>query len=766
MLRNCLSALAGAWSLQLGSNLPPEWVLGVLLVPAVAGLAFPRLRTPACFLLGACLVGLAAQAVIEDRLPPALEGEAVTVVGRVLDFTDARADPVRILLETRKDADLPSRLRLSWYDAPDVPGIGETWILRVRLRAPRGFSNPLRFDYEHWLFRQGIGATGYVINDAANSRLDDVPVDGLSALRRQLVQRMLELLGRNSATSVLLAITVGATHEISRVEWDRYAATGTSHLMAISGMNIAMAAGGAGLLAWLLIAPFCRRANVRDAAAVVAVLAAIAYSEVSGFAIPVRRAMLMALLVLGAGLLRRELRAGRLLALTCGGIVVTDPLSLHAPGFKLSFAAVAILMWSARRYGFIDAGATARLPRRLAHATWNLAALQLTLLFGLFPLTALLFGRAAWLAPLVNLLVLPLFNLVTVPAGLLGLLLDGPAAAFGDGLLILAWHSVRLLLWVVEAVASFKPAHTYIAAIGGAALLVAWLPAVWAVLPPGFPGRRLAWVAAASIVLHRPAPPPPGCLDLAALDVGQGLSLVLRTHRRTLVYDTGPAFRSGSDTGALVLVPYLRSLGLRRVDLLIVSHADNDHAGGVRSLLAAIDVAEVFTGEPLAAIDRVQRRCRQGQSWAWDGVRFAFLHPDDAYTVASDNDGSCVLEIVLGEHRALLTGDIEAPAESHLAHTGVLAPVDLVTVPHHGSRTSSTAAFVDAIRPSAAIVSAGYDNRWGFPKSDVVARWQAAGARVLNTATAGAIEYRLCPDTGAILKNRNRKDNREYWHAP
>jgi competence protein ComEC len=766
MLRYCLSALAGAWSLQCGSRLPPEWLLVAMLALAAAGLGYRRLRTAACFLLGACLVGFAAQALIDDRLPPELEGETVTIVGRVLDFTDARANPARFLLETRGDPALPSRLRLSWYDAPDVPRIGETWTLRVRLRRPRGFSNPLRFDYEHWLFRQGIGATGYVVNGPGNGRIDDVLVDGMPALRQRLVDRMLELLGRTPETAVLLAITVGATHEISRAEWDRYAATGTSHLMAISGMNIAMAAGGACLLAWLVIAPFCRRANVRDAAAVVAVVAAIVYSEVSGFAIPVRRAMLMALLVLGAGLLRRQLRGGRLLAITCIAIVITDPLALHAPGFKLSFAAVAILLWSARQYGFIDGGANAHLPGRLAHGAWNLAALQITLLFGLFPLTALLFGRAAWLAPVVNLLVLPLFNLVTVPAGLLGLLLDGAASGLGDGLLILAWHSVRLLLWVVEAVAGWEPARTHIAAIGGAMLLVAWLPAAWAVLPPGFPGRRLAWIAAAAVVLHRPAPPTPGCLDLAALDVGQGLSIVMRTHRRTLVYDTGPSFRSGSDTGALVLVPYLRSLGVRKVDLLTVSHADNDHSGGVRSLLQALDVAEMFAGARLESIDRIQRRCRQGQSWIWDGVRFTFLHPDDGYTIASDNDGSCVLEVAVGEHRLLLTGDIEAPAESHLVHTGMLASVDLATVPHHGSRTSSTTALVEALQPSTAIVSAGYDNRWGFPKPDVVARWEGAGARVLNTATSGAIEYRVCPDTGVVLRSENRKSHREYWHAP
>jgi competence protein ComEC len=763
MLRNCLGALAGAWSLQLLPRLPPAGMLAAACVLAAVAICFRALRPAGFFLIGASLIGFAAHDLIADRLPAEREGGTVTVVGRVLDFTDARANPVRFLLATEDAREVPARIRLSWYDPPSVPRIGETWTLQARLRRPRGFSNPLRFDYEHWLFRQGIGATGYVVAGPENARRTDVRVDRLSALRQALVDRMIALLGRDPATAVLLAITVGATHEIGRTEWERYAVSGTSHLMAISGMNIAMAAGGAAVLAWLLIAPFCRRANVRDLAAMVAVVAAIAYSEISGFAIPVRRAMLMALLLLAASLLRRQLRATRLLAATCIAIVASDPLALHAPGFKLSFAAVAILLWAARQYGLATAGVP--VARRLAAGALNLMALQVTLLFGLFPLTALLFGRAAWLAPMVNMLVLPLFNLVTVPAGLLGLLCGGPLRMLGDGLLTIAWYSVRLMLWVVDAVAGWGPAHTHIATIGGAMLLVVWLPAVWAVAPPGFPGRRLAWIAAVAIVLHRAPPPPPRCIDLTALDVGQGLSVVLRTHRRTLVYDTGPSFRSGSDTGALVVVPYLRALGVRRIDLLMASHADADHAGGVGSVLEDMHVTELFAGEYLTGVPYEQRVCRQGQAWTWDGVRFAIMHPG-VYPVTTGNDASCVLEVGVGRHSILLTGDIESAVEAHLVRTRVLTPTDLVVVPHHGSRTSSSATFVQTLRPSAAIVSAGYDNRWGLPKDDVVARWQSAGARVLNTATSGAIHYRICPDTGAVLQSENRKANLEYWHEP
>lgn len=760
MLRYSLSALAGAWSLQLSTRLPPDRLLPFAAAAAALLLWPRRLRGAGCFLAGACLVWFAADRVIDGRLPPALEGQTLSITGRVLDFTDARANPLRFLLAVDAPG-LPSRLRVSWYDAPAVPRIGETWALELRLWRPRGFSNPLHFDYEHWLFRQHIGATGYVVNGGGNARLD-APVDVVSALRKRLADRMLALLGHNSASAVLLAITVGATHEISREEWDRYAVTGTSHLMAISGMNIAMAAGGACLLAWVLLAPLCRRASVRDLAGLVAVAAAVAYAEISGFAIPVRRAMLMALLVFGAALLKRQLRAAHLFGVTCLAIIATDPLSVHAPGFKLSFAAVAILLWAARQWHLASAAAGTALPRRLACAGIDLTALQFTLLLGLLPLTVMLFGRISWPAPLVNMLVLPLFNLVTVPAALLGLLFDGPLRPVGDGLLLIAWHSVRAMLWIVDAVAAWPRAHTPVAFLPPSMWPVACLPALWAVAPPGFPGRKLAWIAAAAVVLYRPAPPPAGCVEVTALDVGQGLSVVLRTFRRTLVYDTGPSFRSGSDTGALVVAPYLEAAGVRRIDLLVVSHADADHAGGAGSVLEALAVGEIYAGERLP-ISRVHRRCRTGEVWVWDGVRFVFLHPPPG-SFASGNDASCVLEIAVGEHRVLLTGDIEGPAERRLLQSDALRPTDLVVIPHHGSATSSGPELVRRLHPQAAVVSAGYDNRWGFPKDEVVARWRAAGARVLNTATSGAIEYRVCPDTGVVLQYRHRLDAREYWH--
>ncbi|HWM27282.1 MAG TPA: DNA internalization-related competence protein ComEC/Rec2 [Woeseiaceae bacterium] len=767
MLRICLCMLAGAYALGFCRRLPADSapILAIVTI-VIAALCFcsVKLRDAGFVLLGVILIWTASRGMLADRLPRELEGESLDVTVRVADFPQSSAGAVRFIADTVDAPLLPARIRLSWYDAREIPRIGETWRVKMRLRRPRGFANPGGFDYELWLARQRIGATGYVVASPSNGRIETAAVDARSALRQRLVERILNLTGENDASAVLIAVAVGADHRISRERWEDYAVTGTTHIIAISGLHIALAAGGVWLLARVLFSPFCRFANVRDLAALAAAVAASAYTEISGSAVPAVRAMLMAILVTAAFLLRRRMSPGTVLALSCIAILVTEPLAIHAPGFKLSFGAVAILLWCAEQREYETGGIGHSWCHRALTGTKRLTALQFTLLFGLFPMTALMFGRVSWLAPLVNLLVLPLFNLVTIPAALLGLLFDGPLAAAGDGLLRLAWQSVRMMLWLVGIAAAWPTAKAHTAAATGVMLPVVLLAALWAALPPGFPGRRLAWIAAVSALLYKPPSPPAGCVDLVALDVGQGLSVVLHGERRTLVFDTGPSFRSGSDAGQLVIVPYLRATGTARVDLLVVSHGDDDHAGGAASLVEAVEVAQIVAGEHLASIDRPQLRCESGQAWMWDGIRFAMMHPG-LYPLQAGNNASCVMEVAVGPHRILFTGDIESPVENHLVRSSSLTPAEIVIVPHHGSRTSSGSSFVNALRPAVAIVSAGYANRWGFPKEDVVLRWRAAGARVLNTATSGAIHYRLCADNGLRLVGEQRIRQQRYWHA-
>ena len=768
MLRLCLCVLAGAYALAIFRDLPGDAALSATIFSTGLCLGLRKLRAAGYVLLGLVVMWVSSRAMLADRLPPELQGEPLSLTVRVATFPEVLPGSVRFVAhpvdgpsqESPAAHPLPRKVRLTWYDPPRIPSIGETWRLQVRLKRPRGFANGTGFDYELWLARQHIGATGYVVAGPANLKLD-ATADRRSLLRQRLVDRIVRVTGDNEASAVLLAITVGARHLISKEQWERYAISGTSHLMAISGLHIGLAAGGAWLLCRLLCPLLSRSVNVRDLAALTAVVAACAYAEISGLAIPARRAALMALLVAIPFILRRQLSSDKILGASCLAVFASDPLAIHAPGFKLSFGAVAILLWIARQRGGYVTGGSSRAGRLLSGAR-SLLILQFTLLLGLFPMTVLVFGRISWLAPLVNLLVLPLFNMITVPAALLGLLLDGPLAIAGDGLLRLSWQSVRLTLSLIDTVSAWPHARVHTATPRGIMLFVVMLAALPAFLPSGFPGRKVAWIAAVATLLYRPPAPPAGCIDLVALEVGQGLSVVLKTRTRTVVYDTGPSFRGGSDVGQLVLVPWLRSAGVRQVDLLVVSHSDDDHAGGTGSLVKAIEVKEILGGEPLSSIEQAQLACRSGQAWLWDGIRFSFMHPG-TYPLQSNNNASCVLEVAAGRHRILLTGDIESPIENHLLRSASLSPVDIVVVPHHGSRTSSGSAFVEALRPSVAIVSAGFGNRWGFPKPDVVARWQNAGARVMNTAVSGALHYRVCAIGGVRLQSEQRSRGRRYW---
>jgi competence protein ComEC len=429
----------------------------------------------------------------------------------------------------------------------------------------------------------------------------------------------------------------------------------------------------------------------------------------------------------------------------------------------LSFGAVAILLWSSQGYVRRPAIPGSAV---LAIAIGNLrrlGTLQVALLTGLFPLTLLIFGRFSGIAPLMNLLVLPIFNFVTVPFCLAGMMLGGPLQAVGDQLLVVAYNSIRLVLWMVSIAADLPAVRFEIHSLAGWAVATAFLPALHVLLPAGWPGRKLALLAIVAVLAYRPHGPPSGCLDYHMLDVGQGLAVVVRAGDHTLLFGTGPSFRSGSSTAELVVMPFLRSRGIGRLDTLVVSHADQDHAGGMQAIASQFAIGRTYVGEYVTGVGLDQIPCSEVSPWSVNNVRFEFLHPSREADWQGNN-ASYVLEISTGRHKLLLTGDIAAPVEATLLQNSLLQRVDAVVIPHHGSRTSSSPQFVELLSPDLAMVSAGFGNRWGFPKEDVVRRWQLSGARLLDTATAGAISQRICVDSGVEALQLERRESRKYWH--
>ena len=756
--------LCGAYSILLSRDPPSAGALTVAGLLAVACAVSRRFRPLAFLLAGFVLVGVEAHRVVGDRLDERLAGRDLTESFRIVDFPDsaafARPDPapVRLVLApTEPLSMLPGRIRVTWFAPPSVPRLGDCWRLTVRLRAPRGAANPGAFDYEAWLFRQAIGATGYVRDGAPDARC--APAPATVRLRQRLAERLLRTLPPDDATAVVLAIALGARHGISDERWRDYAVTGTSHLMAISGMHIGLAAGATYGVALVLCGVMRRRGNHRIVASVCALAAAVGYAAVSGFAVPARRATVMLALAVVGILLRRPVAPLPLLGASCLIVLSANPLDALSPGFKLSFGAVAVLFAATRRR---IGRAPPTLTRRVGAGLRDLGALQVALLLGLLPLTAALFGRVSWLAPAVNALVLPVFNIATVPLALTGLAM--PHAPVADALLAGARQSVRVLHAIIAAAGRLPGAELRVAELRGGIAVAAGLPLLWIVLPRGWPGRAVAALAAAAIAIYAPPRPPAGCADVHVLDVGQGLAVAVLTTRRTILLDTGPAFRSGADAGRFAVLPVLQSLGVGRLDMLVVSHADQDHAGGVRSVLAGVGADTLLVGETLDGVAQPQHRCRAGQSWHWDGVRFAVLHPAAA-DVRTGNNASCVIEIAAGRHRVLFTGDIEAPVERRLLQDGLLSAVDLAIIPHHGSATSSREDFVSVLGPAVAVASAGHANRWNLPKPRVLSRWRSAGATIYSTADDGALSFRLCRDGGLSLRQRHRADRRSPWHA-
>ena len=759
MDKACVYLLAGLYAPQLSSFASHSDLILLASFAIVAGYIIGRALPVVLFCTGYGLFIVAAGQVIDARIPAEFVGDSIMTEVRVIDFPQRQGPTVSMTGEVRGNPWVPGRIRISWFEPDAEIRLGDVWQLELRLRRPRGTANPGVFDYETWLFRERVAATAYVVDSRRNALIQSGDLGPIDRLRRRAVERTVAVVTEPERAAVLSAISVGARHLVAREQWDRYARTGTTHLMAISGLHVGMVAAAGYFLAAVISGIFIRGSNHHRTSTVVALCFAIAYSVVSGLAIPAQRSALMISLVALAVLRHRPVQAFTVIATASVLISAASPLATMAPGFKLSFLAVLVLVWMARRLVPVQSGSLLSAPLR---ASRQLGGMQVMLLFGLMPFTVLIFGHISLAAPLVNMLAVPVFSLATVPLTLCGLLLDGPLHIAGDHLLRLASVSLGLVEWVIEYAAQLPAASVTPPVITGwsSALLV--LPLAWVVCPPGWPGRNVAWIAALAVILHEPSRPAQSCAAVDVLDVGQGLAVSIATRSSTLLFDTGPAFRGGGDAAESVVLPFFAGRGVNRLDELVVSHADLDHAGGVSSLVRDLPVGTLRIGEPLDGI-AVAQRCVAGELWRVDGIDFEFLYPD-AKSDISGNDASCVLQVSAGLHRLLLTGDIERAAEAELLRSGTLQDVDVVIVPHHGSRTSSSPSFVRALHPDLAIISAGFGNRWGLPHVEVVERWRASGAEVLTTAASGAISLRLCEQGGIEAPTRQRVRQRRIWH--
>jgi competence protein ComEC len=757
MIALAVAWLLGACALLLQPALPGvRALLLVCIVTASLALALRRASILA-FALGYALCWQQGGERLGGWLDPSREGRTVALEGTVASVPLAVADGTRFRLATVPQAGVPPLVELTWYEPDRRLRAAERLRLEARLRRPRGFANPGGADQAARMLREGIGATGYVRTLESGGRSwRDVARRPVLVARDEIAAATRRALGERPAAGIVAGLSVGLQDALSPGQWRDLARSGTSHLMAISGTHIGMLAALAAWIAGGLQRLRQRRGahgTVRDAALVAGSLAATGYASLAGWSVPTQRTAIMIAVVAGALRLRRRLAAGDALALGAVAVLALEPLAPLAPGFWLSFGAVAAILHATG--GTFDRPGVAR----------SYVQVQVAVTAGLVPALAACFGSVSIVAAAVNLVAIPLYTLLIVPAvlaatALLVTLPDaGTVAMQGVAWLVEAtWPVIgvpaswSLATWGVSGVTPWSGAVM----AAGAAATLAPLPA---------PGRLAGLLLLVAACAWRPQPPAEGAARLALLDVGQGLAAIIETRRHVLVYDSGPSFRTGSDTGALVVEPYLRHRGRRRIDTLVASHDDLDHAGGAGSLARSLPVAQrVASGRSLDALGPTAR-CTRGARWSWDGVSLEWLHPA-ADARVGDNDGSCVLLVRAGPHAALLTGDIERRAEAEIVARARPGRIDVLLVPHHGSRTSSTAAFVAATRPSWALVPAGHRNRWGFPKPEVVQRWQDAGATVLVQSATGSIEFALDPRRAIEPPTLWRQERRRFWHDP
>ncbi|HEY0267742.1 MAG TPA: DNA internalization-related competence protein ComEC/Rec2 [Methyloradius sp.] len=782
----------GVWVLQQLPELPNDyWAL--LLIPCLfLALLFQRISRPyslfcrngflliAVFAAGFFWASGYAHYRLADALPSDWQGKNIQIIGVVASMPQQleRSDRFEFDVEsvlTQNDGrnqavKVPVHISLAQYSTEfgnnqtlekptSLFHAGERWKLTVRLKQPHGTANPHGFDFEMWALERNIRATGYVRKDDGNQKLSNFvmrPKYIVEALRENIRTRMQRVLENQPYEAVLRALAIGDESAITQDDWQVFLKTGTNHLMSISGLHITMLAGllyGLVYAVWRRVELLTLTIPARKAAVVAGMLTALIYALIAGFSIPTQRTLYM-LAVFGFALWQsRSVLITRVLSYALLLVVLIDPWSVLAPGFWLSFGAVAVMSYAA--------GGRLGRPhwlREAVHVQWAVT-------LGLIPLLLVLFQQFSIISPVANAVAIPLISLVVVPLTLLGsfLPIDWPLQ-LAHWIMTLCFEGLQWLAhWPLSTWQQHAPAAW--------TLPVALMGVVWMLLPRGIPLRWLGLFGLFPMFLLVPASPQSGAMQVSVLDVGQGLAVVVRTKTHTLLYDTGPRYSSQSDSGSRIIVPYLRGEGLAKLDGLVISHNDDDHSGGALSVLSQVPVSWLASSLP-ATVPELQTAyhlpCYEGQRWQWDGVQFEMVYPDYAsYGNASlkDNDRSCVLKVTSQFGSLLLTGDIEAKAEDALLGAqNKLLKSDVLIVPHHGSKTSSTPGFVATVEPAIAIFTVGYLNRFGHPKAQIVDRYEAIGSRIYRSDQDGAILLDFTEKQGIVIR-RWRQQAKHYWTA-
>ncbi len=742
-------------------QIPELWLTVSLVV--LAAVSARRAPVLSCFLVGMLLACVHAHRVLDKHIEATWLNREVIVTGTIVGLPDHNDQRLRFQLRAETlnapDSQLQQQangalLRISWYQNPATLSAGQRWRFAVKLKAPNGFMNPGGFDYEKWLFQNRIVATGYVRQGetAALIGQSHSPMLWLQQGRHWLKQRLLIATSDLQHGALIMALSIGDRSAIGQQQWQRFIDTGTNHLLAISGLHISLVGAFAGIVAaWLwrlssLLKQLPRIPFIMSCSAV----SALCYAGLAGFSVPTQRALLMFTTLALLSLVARHQPRHSALALALLVVCVLNPLVVLSAGFWMSFAAVAILF---AVYSFI--------PK--ASKKIDLTAVlrgHMLITIGMYPLGLLFFGQMSLVAPLANFFAVPVVGMLLTPLIFIASIVAIIRPALATLILTPVDWVLKGVDYILALQARWEFALVQLGVVNTGVLLMSAAIAIISLLPV-LP--RLRWIGGVLVIpLFWMTTDAPGHGDYSVtfLDVGQGTAVVVQTYRHTLVYDAGPRFSESFNTGDAVILPYLQSIGVRKIDRMVISHADRDHIGGAKALRNGMRVDDTLVSAPAMELPDAGI-CSPGQSWQWDGVSFEILHPHSDDT-GSRNDRSCVLLISTARLKhTLLAGDVEAHGEQRLLQRGI-PQVEVLLAPHHGSNTSSTMAFLQATMPGHVVHSAGFNNRFGFPHHEVVSRYREIQAVQYQTASSGAIMFDIS-DTHETQVEEYRKANRRIW---
>ena len=788
MIKFALGFVFGAWLLQQQPALPSlYWLL--TLIPACYLLVksqplyyqHARLIHSLYIVVFASLLGFSWAATIatirlNDQLPADWQQKSINIVGIIATLPEVtekgerfQFDVEKILTQdTSKTLKIPSHISLNFYGNSNSTILnnkpsrlnqfhaGERWQLTVKLKRPHTTYNPHGYDFEIWALENNIRATGSISSKSGYKKLSNFvwrPSYMVERVREKVGNQISQTLANNPYAGVIRALVIGDDSQITQTQWSVYLRTGVNHLMSISGLHITMLAGLAYAISafiWRRVPSLVLRMPTRKAATIVGLMVAVLYALLAGMSLPTQRTLIMLITFAFALLWGKNMAISRALAIALMVVVLLDPWASMAAGFWLSFSAVAII-------AYVSVG-------RLSAQHWFKEAVhtQWAITLGLLPLLIALFGQTSIVSPLANAFAIPIISLIVVPLAILGSIIHIDfilqAAHF---ILAICMQGLNWLAALPTWQQAAPPMWAIVCAVFGV---------LWLLLPHGFPQRWLGLILLIPLFFAVSPRPETGSMQVAVLDIGQGLSVVVKTANHTLLYDAGPKFNEQSDAGGRIVVPYLRGEGIKKLDGFMVSHNDIDHSGGAASVLAQVPVgwfASSFTESETMQLPPKPLKCFAGQHWQWDGVSFEVLHPSlPSYNDAnlSDNNRSCVVKISSQFGSILLTGDIEEPAEaSLLAANADKLKSDVLIAPHHGSKTSSSAPFLQAVNAQQVIFTVGYLNRFKHPKPEIESRYKASGAHEFRSDYTGALLIDFTRNLPLQILAWRQAQPR-YWH--